>query len=91
MSAGSVGSPQLLMLSGLGPGEHLSRLGIPVLRNLRVGDNLQDHVGMAGMTFLVDPPVTIVQNRFQVSQSAETVVVCQPGVARFCDCENFER
>lgn len=66
MSAGAIGSPQLLMLSGIGPREHLQRVGIPTLRDLRVGENLQDHVGMAGMTFLVDPPVTIVQNRFQV-------------------------
>lgn len=66
LSAGSIGSPQLLMLSGIGPGEHLQRLGIPVLQDLRVGDNLQDHVGMFGLTFIVDKPVAIVQNRLRV-------------------------
>lgn len=67
LSAGSIGSPQLLMLSGIGPGEHLQRMGIPVLQNLRVGDNLQDHVGMFGLTFIVDKPVAIVQNRLRVN------------------------
>ncbi|KAL8566211.1 hypothetical protein ACOMHN_063101 [Nucella lapillus] len=44
VSAGSVGSPHLLMLSGIGPREHLQSLGIPVLVDLPVGDNLQDHM-----------------------------------------------
>lgn len=70
LSAGSIGSPQLLMLSGVGPGEHLRRLGVPVLQDLRVGDNLQDHVGMFGLTFIVDKPVAIVQNRLRVRSSA---------------------
>ncbi len=40
---GAVNSPQLLMLSGVGPAEHLRDLGIDVVANLPVGDNLQDH------------------------------------------------
>lgn len=45
VSAGTFGSPQLLMLSGLGPGGELQRLGIPVQRELPgVGQNLQDHI-----------------------------------------------
>lgn len=66
LSAGSIGSAQMLMLSGIGPREHLQRLGIRVLQDLRVGDNLQDHVGMFGLTFIVDKPVAIVQNRLRV-------------------------
>lgn len=65
LSAGAVNSPQLLMLSGIGPREHLHQVGISVLQDLRVGDNLQDHVGMGGLTFLIDKPVSIVQSRFQ--------------------------
>lgn len=44
LCAGTVGSPQLLQLSGVGSGALLSSLGVPVLRELcGVGENLQDH------------------------------------------------
>jgi choline dehydrogenase len=47
VSAGSVNSPQLLQLSGVGPAEILQRHGIPVVRDMpAVGRNLQDHLGM---------------------------------------------
>lgn len=45
LSGGAFGSPQLLMLSGVGPALHLQDLGIPVVHELPgVGQNLQDHV-----------------------------------------------
>ncbi|MBK0391142.1 GMC family oxidoreductase N-terminal domain-containing protein [Ramlibacter algicola] len=45
LCAGSIGSPQLLQLSGIGPGELLQRHGIPVRHELPgVGENLQDHL-----------------------------------------------
>jgi choline dehydrogenase len=44
LSAGFVGSAQLLMLSGLGHAEHLKELGINVVADLPVGDNLHDHL-----------------------------------------------
>jgi choline dehydrogenase-like flavoprotein len=45
LSAGAIGSPQILMLSGVGPAEHLSAKGIPVvLDKSGVGGNLQDHL-----------------------------------------------
>jgi choline dehydrogenase len=44
LSAGAVGSPQLLLLSGIGSAEQLASLGIGVVRDLPgVGENLQDH------------------------------------------------
>jgi choline dehydrogenase len=47
LSAGAVCSPQILQLSGIGPGALLQELGIPVtLANAQVGENLQDHVGI---------------------------------------------
>ena len=51
LSAGAINSPQILMLSGVGPEDHLKSLGIPVLADLRVGDNLQDHISLGGMVF----------------------------------------
>lgn len=45
VSAGAFGSPQLLMLSGIGPAEHLRERGIPLVLDLPgVGENLQDHL-----------------------------------------------
>ncbi|MFD5089483.1 GMC family oxidoreductase [Amycolatopsis thailandensis] len=44
LSAGFVGSAQLLMLSGVGHAEHLKEHGIDVVSNLPVGDNLHDHM-----------------------------------------------
>ena len=45
LAAGAFQSPQLLMLSGVGPGAELSRHGIPVVHDLAgVGRNLQDHL-----------------------------------------------
>jgi choline dehydrogenase len=47
LSGGSVNSPQLLQLSGVGPGNHLGGLGIEVVHaNENVGRNLEDHVGI---------------------------------------------
>ncbi|KYM93713.1 Glucose dehydrogenase [acceptor] [Cyphomyrmex costatus] len=49
LSAGSIASPQLLMLSGIGPEKHLREMGIPTIVNLPVGKNLQDHVTWFGL------------------------------------------
>lgn len=43
LAAGAYGSPQILMLSGIGPAEQLAWLGIPTVVDLPVGANLQDH------------------------------------------------
>ncbi|CAH1959362.1 unnamed protein product [Acanthoscelides obtectus] len=44
LSAGVIGSPQLLMLSGIGPKDHLKQHGIEVLENLEVGSTFRDHL-----------------------------------------------
>ena len=46
LSAGAIDSPQILMLSGVGPQEQLTKFSIPTIMNLKVGDRLQDHVAM---------------------------------------------
>src|SRR3954451_6592991 len=44
LSAGAIGSPHILQLSGIGDPDHLGRMGVPVVHELRgVGRNMQDH------------------------------------------------
>jgi choline dehydrogenase-like flavoprotein len=43
LSAGSLDSPKILMLSGIGPAQDLRKFDIPVLRDLPVGQNMHDH------------------------------------------------
>ena len=58
LSAGAIASPQLLLLSGIGPLIDLNYHGIPVIKNLPgVGKNLQCHVGTGEVIFTVDKPV----------------------------------
>jgi choline dehydrogenase-like flavoprotein len=44
LAAGTFATPQLLMLSGIGPAAHLREMNIDVLADLAVGKNLQDHL-----------------------------------------------
>ncbi|KAG8287493.1 hypothetical protein J6590_036361 [Homalodisca vitripennis] len=62
LSAGTLNSPQLLMLSGIGPKEHLERHGISVIVDLPVGQNLQEHFTMPGMVFLINSTESIKEN-----------------------------
>lgn len=51
------------MLSGIGPKADLEQLGIPVIQDLKVGHNLQDHIALGGLTFVIDKEVSINLNR----------------------------
>lgn len=45
VTSGAIGSPRLLMLSGIGPADHLKSVGITPVHDLKgVGENLQDHI-----------------------------------------------
>ncbi|MBX9740791.1 MAG: GMC family oxidoreductase N-terminal domain-containing protein [Beijerinckiaceae bacterium] len=46
LSSGTFNTPQLLMLSGVGPAAHLAQHGVKALADLPVGDNLQDHLAV---------------------------------------------
>ncbi|WP_326553381.1 GMC family oxidoreductase [Micromonospora sp. NBC_01813] len=59
VAAGAYNSPQLLMLSGIGPAERLAAAGVPVLADLpEVGRNLQDHPAIY-LVFTHDEPVSL--------------------------------
>jgi len=59
LSAGAIGTPQILLLSGIGPAEHLHQHGIAPLVDLPgVGGNLQDHLDCA-LRFEASQPITL--------------------------------
>lgn len=51
LASGVFGSAQLLLLSGIGPKEHLEDVGIDLVQDLEVGSVLRDHVFFAGLSF----------------------------------------
>jgi choline dehydrogenase len=60
LCAGSIKSPQVLQLSGIGPGEMLQSLGIEVKHDLPgVGENLQDHIAVRTIHRCVEGTVTL--------------------------------
>ncbi|CAL8077369.1 unnamed protein product [Orchesella dallaii] len=63
LSAGTIRSPQLLMLSGIGPKDHLAELGIKTRINLPVGQHLQDKYGVFLGPFLVEKYQALVLER----------------------------
>lgn len=56
VSSGAIGSPRLLMLSGIGPADHLRSVGVDVVHDLPgVGANLQDHIDICTISELSGP------------------------------------
>lgn len=56
LTAGAIGSPHILMNSGIGPAEDLAELGIKVYKDLPVGKNLHNHVSVAVPMSIKDVP-----------------------------------
>jgi choline dehydrogenase len=60
LCGGAINSPQILQLSGIGPGAHLQSLGIEVRHDLPgVGENLQDHIGGRVIHRCIDGTITM--------------------------------
>ncbi|MCV2870330.1 GMC family oxidoreductase N-terminal domain-containing protein [Defluviimonas sp. WL0002] len=56
LASGAIGTPRLLMLSGIGPADHLRSVGIDVVHDLPgVGGNLQDHIDLCAIAELTGP------------------------------------
>jgi choline dehydrogenase len=99
---GVYGSPQLLQLSGIGPSEHLHAMGITVLRDLPVGENLHDHFNTY-LTYRCSKSITL--NELQHSLVRRVSAAVQYGLFRkgpmsgnglyvgafFCSDQRFER
>lgn len=80
LSAGAINSPHLLMLSGIGPRADLQKVGVNVIHDSPgVGQNLQDHIAIGGIVFLIDHPVSVIMNRLVNLNSAIRYAVNEDG------------
>jgi choline dehydrogenase len=80
VSGGAYGSPQLLLLSGLGPAGHLSEMGVTVLRDMpAVGSNLHDHFNTY-LSWRCAKPVTL--NDLENSWPRKILAAAQYGLMR---------
>ncbi|XP_066258130.1 glucose dehydrogenase [FAD, quinone] [Euwallacea similis] len=79
LSAGAINTPHLLMLSGVGPAEHLKEKGISIIHDSPgVGKNLQDHIAVP-ITFLIDHPISLVLSRLVNLNTALRYAVKEDG------------
>jgi choline dehydrogenase-like flavoprotein len=74
ISGGAINSPQLLMLSGIGPQKVLQGLGIKVIQDLKVGENLQDHVSVTGLTYRLSESSSIVPTRHELKDDIKDYI-----------------
>jgi choline dehydrogenase len=102
VSGGVYGSPQLLLLSGIGPAAHLQAMGVAVLHELPVGDNLHDHFNTY-LAYRCTKSITL--NELQHSLPRRIVAAAQYALTRkgpmsnnglyvgafFCSDPRFER
>lgn len=72
LAGGTFNSPQLLMLSGIGPAEHLRGVGIDAVLDLPVGRNLQDH--LAAMLLWTRPIAGSFRNEMRFDRMAVSMV-----------------
>uniref|UniRef100_T1H0S5 Uncharacterized protein n=1 Tax=Megaselia scalaris TaxID=36166 RepID=T1H0S5_MEGSC len=64
----------------IGPEQELNRVGIPVLHHSPgVGENLQDHIAVGGIVFLIDHPISIVMKRMVNINTALRYAVTEDG------------
>ena len=69
LSSGTVGSPQILQLSGIGPAAQLASAGVDSRIDLPVGYNLQDHI--TATMYFSTPPGTLTWNNLSSSQALQ--------------------
>ena len=85
ISAGTLQSPKLLMLSGIGPRTELNRQQIPLKIDLPgVGENLQDHIYPGGIHFQVDAKYSFVQRRVVTIPNLLSYFASGRGMLLFC-------
>lgn len=80
LSAGAIGSPHILMNSGIGPRGNLESVGVEVIHPLPgVGQNLQDHIAVGGIAWIINKPIGINTNRLVNLNSALRYAIAETG------------
>ena len=93
LAAGAIGSPHLLLLSGVGPAEHLRQMGVPVVADSSdVGCNLQDHLDFCTVSRCTQP-ISYDFNRMQEVAVALRYFLTHsgPGVSNIAEAGAFVR
>jgi len=91
LCGGAINSPQLLLLSGIGPGEQLAALGIPVAHDLPgVGQNLQDHL-VVPVLFACTEPFTLATAETLLNYLRYLVLRRGPFVSNIAEAGAFVR
>lgn len=89
ISAGSFNTPQLLMLSGIGPRQHLQEHHIPCIQDLSVGQNLRDHMAYFPLYFstnlsaISETPLENIQNYLNGFGLLTVATITAIGFAQF--------
>jgi choline dehydrogenase len=93
LAAGAIGSPQILLLSGIGPAEELQRLGIPVVAESReVGRNLQDHLDFCTLCKCTRPISYDFTSRQELGVALRYLLTRSgPGVSNIAEAGGFAR
>ena len=93
LCAGAIGSPQILLLSGIGPADELRALGIPVIADSpQVGHNLQDHLDFCTLC-KCRQPITYDFTKWQELRVALRYLLTRsgPGVSNIAEAGGFVR
>lgn len=87
LSSGTFHTPQVLTLSGIGKRENLQQLGIPLIKDLNVGENMHDHVAFAELAFVtnktIDFPFMLYLDNFFKYFSGRGLMTFPSGVEAF--------
>ncbi|XP_046401345.1 neither inactivation nor afterpotential protein G [Ischnura elegans] len=79
LCAGAINSAQILLLSGIGPREHLEELEIPVVADLPVGNNLFDHLNMPVYVSL-ESPVSVTKEKVMTLRTVWDYMIYNKGI-----------